>query len=52
MLWYAAIQNVPGARFTGNPELPFAVSQAPTYLLLGAVLFALACLLRTITMRR
>jgi len=52
MLWYAAIQNVPGARFTGNPEVPFAVSQAPSYLLLGTVLFALACLLRAIAMRR
>ncbi|MEO6065679.1 MAG: hypothetical protein ABIP49_07890, partial [Lysobacterales bacterium] len=52
MLCYAAMQDAPPARFTGNPDLAFAVSYAPTYLLLGVVLLAMAWTLRALTMRR
>jgi len=41
MLWYGAVQDVPGARFSGNPDLAFRASYAPTYLVISAALFAL-----------
>ena len=52
MLWYAAMQDVPGARFSGNPDLAFAASHAPAYLVIAAALFALAWILGAATLRR
>lgn len=50
-LSYAALQSVPGTRFAGNAELSFLASLAPTYLMIGALLFGGAALTRRLAMR-
>jgi len=52
MLWYAAMQNAPGARFMGTATLSFADSYAPTYLGLGVLMLGTAWLLRALELRR
>jgi ABC-type multidrug transport system ATPase subunit len=52
MLWYAAMNGAPGARFYGDPTLAFASSYATVYLASATALLGLAAALRWLAMRR